>query len=86
MTCNTCKEYTVEKKTMRKKDDSSSHQTSIKVTHFYCKERSRLILRHLMLKKKLKRFIKEQNIYLMLELLYHKPNPLITTIVYGSIF
>ena len=27
-----------------------------------------------------------QNIYLMLQLIYHKHNPLITNIVYGSIF
>ena len=53
---------------------------------FYCKGKSRLILRCLMLKQNLKRFIKEQNIHLMLELLYHKPNLLITTVVYGSIF
>ena len=52
--------------------------------YFYCKQRNRFSSRHLVLNKSLKRLL--QNIYLMLELLYHKHNPLITTAVYGSIF
>ena len=38
----------------------------------------------LTLKKSLKRLL--QNIYLMLELLYHKHNPLIVTTVHGIFF
>ena len=56
----------------------------IKVPHFYSKQRSRFIFKHLMFKKSLKRFITE---YLPeLELLYHKHNPLMTTVVYKSTF
>ena len=48
----------------------------------YCKQRSRFISKHLTLN--LKRFIIE---YIpMLELLYHKHNPLITTVVYKTNF
>ena len=45
--------------TMCKKDDYPSHQSSIKVPHFHCKQGSRFIFRHLTLKKSLKRFITE---------------------------
>ena len=51
---------------------------------FYCKQRNRFILRHVTLKKALEGLL--QNIYLMLELLYHKPNPLIMIVVDGSTF
>ena len=44
--------------TICKKDDRSSHQNNINFPHFYCKQRRRLILRHLILKKKL-RFLTE---------------------------
>ena len=45
--------------TICKKDDSLSHQNSIKVQYFYCKQRSKFIFRHLALKKHVKRFITE---------------------------
>ena len=44
---------------MCKKDDRSLHQNSVTVPHFYWKQKTRFIFRHLDLKKGLKRFIKE---------------------------
>ena len=70
--------------TICKKDDRLSHQNSIKVQYFYCKQKSKFIFRNLALKKHVKGLL--QNIYLLLELLYHKRNVLITTVVDGSIF
>ena len=61
ITCScTCREYTVKKNiTTGKKDNQLSHENSIKDPHFYCKQKSRFILRHLTHKKNLKRFITE---------------------------
>ena len=61
ITCScTGREYTVEKNiTTVKKDNQLSHESSIKDPHFYCKQKSRFILRHLTHKKNLKRFITE---------------------------
>ena len=53
--------------------------TMCKRVGFYCKQRNMFIPRHLTLMKSLKRLL--QNIYLMLEFLYHKLNPLITNVV-----
>ena len=44
---------------MCKKDDYLLRQSSIEVTHFYCKQRSRFIFKDLTLKKSFKRFITE---------------------------
>ena len=83
MTCSyTCREYTIEKKTtMCKNDDLSSHQSSIKVPVLIESKGVGLSLEIL---KALKGLL--QIVHLMLELLYHKRNPLTTTAVYGSIF
>ena len=49
---------TTEKKmTICKNKNWSPHQNSIKIPHFYCKQKSRFIFRHLILKKSLKMFI-----------------------------
>ena len=45
--------------TMCKKDEYPLRQSRIKVPHFYCKQRSRFIFRHLTLKKSFERFITE---------------------------
>ena len=48
---------TVEKKmTIYKNSDWSLHQNSLEITDFYCKQNSRFIFRHLMLKS-LKKFV-----------------------------
>ena len=64
--------------TMSKKDEATASKEYV----FHYKQRTRFIFRSS--KKALKRPL--QNIYLMLDLLYHKCNPLSTTIVEGSIF
>ena len=51
---------------------------------FSSKQKSTFFFRHLTLKKALEGLL--QNIYMMLDLLYHKRNPHITTIVDGRIF
>ena len=65
--------------TMSKKDDRPRHQKSM---FFITNKRPGLSLD--LQKKALKCPL--QNIYSMLDLLYHKCNPLFTTIVEGSIF
>ena len=45
--------------TMSKIDDRLSHQNSIKVPHFYCKQRSSFIFRCMRLKKSLEKFVTE---------------------------
>ena len=45
--------------TMLEKDNRMSDQSSIKVSHFYCKQRSKFIFTHFSLKKSLKMFIME---------------------------
>ena len=65
---------------MCKNDDLSSHQSSIKVPVLIESKGVGLSSEILKAKGLL------QNVYLMLELLYHKRNPLTTTAVYGSIF
>ena len=84
MTSNYTINTTEKKMTIYKNNGLSLHQNSRKDPYFYCQQRSRFSSRHLTLKKSLKHLL--QNIYLMLELLYHKHNPLTTTAVYGSIF
>ena len=64
---------------MCKNDDLSSHQSSIKVPVLIESKGVGLSSEILKAKGLL------QNVYLMLELLYHKRNPLTTTAVY-SIF
>ena len=49
--------YCSEKITLYKKDDRSSHQNSVKVPHFYCKQRNRFVFQHLTLKKSLESFV-----------------------------
>ena len=66
------------KMTICKNDDRLLHRKS----KFYYKKRTRFNFRHLTLKKNLKGVL--QNIYLIIDLLYC--NPLITTVVDGSIF
>ena len=61
---------------MKKRIDWLSHQNSIKIPHI-ARKGVPLIFKHLTLKKSLKTLL--QNIYLMLELFYHKRNPLIMT-------
>ena len=65
---------------MCKNDDLSSHQSSIKVPVLIESKGVGLSSEILKAKGLL------QNVYLMLELLHHKRNPLTTTAVYSSIF
>ena len=71
-----------QKKLLCKQDDKSSHQNSIKFHIFIASKGVRLSLNIWRYKKPLDLL---QNIYLMLELLYHNRNHLITTVVDGSI-
>ena len=70
---------------MCKQDDRSSHRNSIQVKSStflsYCKQKSRLIFRHLTLT--LKGLLWSIN---LLELLYHMCNILIITFVHGKLF
>ena len=84
MTCSYTINTTEKKMTICKNNGWLSRQDRRKNPYFYCKQRSRPSSRHLTLKKSLKLLL--QNIYVMLELLHHKHNPLITTDVYGSFF
>ena len=53
-------ENNIQKKTaMCKKDDSLSHENNIKVLYFYCNQSSRFIFVHLILRKRVLRFITE---------------------------
>ena len=46
--------------TISKKDDRLLHQNNIEVLYFYCKQKSRYIIKHLILKKSLiKSFVTE---------------------------
>ena len=65
---------------MCKNDDLSSHQSSIKVPVLIESKGVGLSSEILKAKGLL------QTVYLMLELLYHKRNPLTMTAVYSSIF
>ena len=62
---------------MGKKDDRSRHENTIKDPPLFHAKVHPFLFRYLRLKKSRKRFIKE---------LYHKRNPLITTVVDGNIF
>ena len=56
----TLAENNIQKKTaMCKKDDRLSHENNMKVLYFYCNQSSRLIFVHLILQKRVKRFITE---------------------------
>ena len=64
---------------MCKKDNGLSHQKSMKFHIFIASKTVVLSLSIGLTRKALKGLL--QNIYLMLELLYHKRNPLITTVL-----
>ena len=59
----TLAENNIQKKTaikkMCKKDDRLSHENNMKVLYFYCNQSSRFIFVHLILLKRVKRFITE---------------------------
>ena len=71
------KKHCTKKMTMGKKDDRSRHENTIKDPPLFHAKVHPFLFRYLRLKKSRKRFIKE---------LYHKRNPLITTVVDGNIF
>ena len=83
MTCSYTINTTEKKMTICKNNGWSSHQNRRK-TFFFASKEVGLALDIWRSRKALKRLL--QNIYLMLEILYHKHNPLITTAVYKSTF